>query len=151
MSTKATSEMLPRSCSLLARCQDFVEQESQGANSCCGSRNHDPSAQYGRLVVTADLVDAGADLEAGDLDDATPLYAAALGGHSEVVAALIKVGANVDSREGKRLDAGYSAACKWTSRCRQRATPSLESKPAVDKDDFIGGNFLTAGYCGAKW
>lgn len=100
--------------------------------------------------MTVDLVIAGVEYEARDLDDATPLCVAALGGRSEVMEALIKVGADVDSREVKGRTPVYLAACKRTFRCCQTA-PSCKIKPIVDHDDSIGENFLAAGYCGVKW
>lgn len=57
------------------------------------------AAREGHLDVAARLLDAGAEIDAGDSDDSTPLHVAALGGQAEMVAFLIERGADIARRD----------------------------------------------------
>ena len=58
------------------------------------------AAGYGRLSVVQLLVDHGADVNARDVADQTPLLEAAYGGSLPVVTCLVNHGADVDAQDG---------------------------------------------------
>jgi len=66
-----------------------------------GARALHLAAQFGVAETAALLVDAGADIEAGDNDQRTPLHLAAWEGQLEVVRLLLDRGAPIDKREGR--------------------------------------------------
>eukprot|EP00752_Nemacystus_decipiens_P011622 g10317.t1 len=70
------------------------------------------AAQEGHLAVMANLIKAGARLEARIVGGATPLHLAAQEGRSEAVAALFEAGADVDSRQETGVTPLYLAAKK---------------------------------------
>jgi ankyrin repeat protein len=55
------------------------------------------TAQYGHMAVVRHLVEHGADKEAKDETDWTPLHLAAHNGHLETVKFLVEIGANKDA------------------------------------------------------
>lgn len=57
------------------------------------------AAETGRIEILQRLLERGADLEATDNDEATPLFLAAQYGHGEVVAFLLRQGARNDRRD----------------------------------------------------
>jgi ankyrin repeat protein len=59
------------------------------------------AAATGSVEIARILLDAGADIDAGDSDNSTALGVAAMRGHGEMVAFLIERGANVNHRDRK--------------------------------------------------
>jgi len=57
------------------------------------------AAIAGETEIVEMLLDAGADIEAGDIDNTTPLGDAAIHGHSETASLLIERGADVNRRD----------------------------------------------------
>jgi ankyrin repeat protein len=56
------------------------------------------------------LIDAGARINAAEVDGATPLYIAAQNGQEEIVKMLIEAGANINACEGEGATPVYIAA-----------------------------------------
>jgi ankyrin repeat protein/L-ascorbate metabolism protein UlaG (beta-lactamase superfamily) len=57
------------------------------------------AAQAGNLEIVDVLLDAGVDVDCGDVDESTPLHVAAMTRHQDVVALLLKHGADVNKRD----------------------------------------------------
>ncbi len=57
------------------------------------------AATGGNLAVVQELIKAGANIDAADGYNMTPLMLAVLGGHTQVAFALIKAGANVNAKD----------------------------------------------------
>lgn len=68
------------------------------------------AARLGHVLALQVLIDAGAELEARDLQQRTPLHLAAEAGHLEVVRALVRAGAVLDADDNHRHTAAVFAA-----------------------------------------
>jgi ankyrin repeat protein len=73
-----------------------------------GAAIHD-AARHGDLVAVLASLDQGVGVDAEDANGETPLMAAALAGHGDVVAALVKHGAKLDARNNRGLTALHAA------------------------------------------
>ena len=73
------------------------------------------AAEYSLDSVVRALVEAGADIEAGDILEATPLHVAATFNSSSVVKVLIEAGADVNALDNRqRSPLHQSAKCNWS-------------------------------------
>lgn len=93
------------------------------------------AALYGRLAAAADLIKAGADLEAATSIGSTPLNVAAQEGHSEVMKALIEAGESVDSLAADGSTRGTSGTPLYCAAVRgHEGAPACERGPDADHD-----------------
>ncbi|XP_077979567.1 transient receptor potential cation channel subfamily A member 1-like [Glandiceps talaboti] len=86
-----------------------------GANLCAKDGDEKMplhiASQYGRLECVEALVRANPKhMNADDVDDRTPLLLASLNGHCKVVTFLLKIGADISSRDDDRMSALALAA-----------------------------------------
>jgi ankyrin repeat protein len=63
------------------------------------TNNHRPSSEFGHLDAAQLLLDHGADANALDNNNMTPLHLASQCGHLKIVQLLLRRGANHDARE----------------------------------------------------
>jgi len=84
----------------------------------------------GDIERAKSLIDAGADVNARDIDGWTPLMYAALNGHTEIVELLIESGADVNAKGALRGTALLLAAAKGeTIRARGPQQPQSKARP----------------------
>lgn len=67
-----------------------------------------------RALACRDLLDAGSDPNAQDVEGQTPLHCAAMCGHEEVARELLSQGANVALCDDEGLTAAQCAPSQWT-------------------------------------
>ncbi len=82
----------------------------QAASEQQGARALHLAAAFNDIVMLALLLDSGADTESRDDDHRTPLFRAAIPGHTEAVRLLLDRGAELEARDGIRARTPFMMA-----------------------------------------